>query len=116
MAGPVDYSLCSQTVTVYSLRGDQVQRTVYEGAHLQLCDEVSHGDLGRQQERKFLLILPGEGVCLAPGDRVFDGVGPQITADRWHGFIPPLVPGLGEIAYVRPYYWQGTLCHTEAGR
>lgn len=116
MECPVDYSLCCQTVTVYRLAGDCVQRRVYKNAYLQMTDSSTFDAQGKQQERKLLLILPGQDVYLIPGDRVYDGIGPQITAQQWAGFIPVLTPGLGQIQYVRPYYWQGILCHTEAGR
>lgn len=116
MESPVDYRALEQTVTVYRMADGQVSRKVYDGAYLQMQTQAQWDAQGRQGERKFLLILPGEGVKLSPGDRVYDGIGPQITAEQWSRFIPALVDGLGQIGYVKPYYWQGILSHTEAGR
>ena len=116
MEGPVDYSLLEQTATVYRLFGGQVERRVCTGVYLQMESAVTCDEEGLEHQRKFLLILPGEDVVLAPGDRVYDGIGPEITTQQWSSFIPVRVPGLGQIRYVKPYYWQGVLCHTEAGR
>lgn len=116
MESPVEYGLFEQTVTIYQLRQNQVIRTVAEGAYLQMETVQTCDTQGHRQETKFLLILPGEGVSLSPGDRVYDGMGPEISPEQWSRFIPALVPKLGQIQYVKPCYWQGVLCHTEAGR
>lgn len=116
MEAPVESGLFEQTVTIYQLRDNQVTRTVVGGACLQMYTEQAWDREGHGQEVKFLLILPGEDVSLSPGDRVYDGIGPEVTAEGWSRFIPALVPKLGQIAYVKPYYWQGVLSHTEAGR
>ena len=83
---------------------------------LQWEDCVSYDRLGRQQERKFLLIQPGESQQVFPGDRVLEGIGPEITESQWPTFVPELVEKLGEVAYAKAYHWQGQFCHTEAGR
>lgn len=116
MSLPVDYSMCCQTVTVYRKTDDGVLRTELPGCFLQWQEAVSYGLLGRQAERKFLLIQPGQCQQVFPGDRVLEGIGPEITADQWPGFIPERVAGLGEIAYAEVFVWQGSYCHTEAGR
>lgn len=116
MENPVDCGLFEQTVTIYQLRKDRVIMTVAGGAALQMYKEQLWDQEGHRQETRFLLILPGDGIILAPGDRVYDGIGPEITAEQWPRFLPALVPKLGQIAYVKPYYWQGVLSHTEAGR
>lgn len=111
----LDYSLCCQTVTLYGLRNGVVTRRVLENVLytwqvIQVTDET-----GTRQETTFLLVLPGV-VELQPGDRVLEGVGPEITADQWPEFLPVTVWGLAQVQYVKPYYWQGKPCHIEAGR
>ena len=69
---------------------------------------------GRQHKRPFLLVMPGDGVKIAPGDRVIAGEGPYINADTWHSFVPALVEGLVQVGCVTPYYLDGKLCHVEA--
>ncbi len=112
---PLDYSLCSQTVTVYRLSGGQVHRKVFTDAFYQHWMGEKHGTAGRVQETGCLVIIPG---CadLQPGDRVCPGVGPEVTASQWTGFLPVHVSGLSQIAYVKPCFFEGVLCHTEAGR
>ena len=107
------YSLCDQTVTVYRLEAGQVHRQVLEGCWLQTTEEVEQDTAGQRQQRKFLLIVPGRQVL--PGDRVMAGEGPQVEADHWHRFSPALVPALVQVSWVKPFYWQGILSHTEAG-
>ena len=51
-----------------------------------------------------------------PGDRVLEGEGPVITADRWDTFLPAAVPGLSQLAYAAPWHWEGEIQHWEAGR
>lgn len=115
MQCPLDYSLCDKTVTVYSLQNAQVKRQVLEGVFYNYQVTQVTDEQGRRQETKFLLIVPGES-NLQPGDRVYDGIGPDITPSQWKHFLPVTVTGLSEIAYVTPYFWDNRLCHTEAGR
>ncbi len=115
MSCPLDYSLCDRTVTLYRCRNGTVTRRVehnawYDYQTVQLTDE-----LGNRQERQFQLIIPGNADLL-PGDRVYDGVGPAVTQAQWADFLPVCTPGLSQVQYVKPCYWQGTVCHTEAGR
>ena len=111
----LDYSLCNQTVTLYGLRGDQVIRQVVDNAHYTWQVHQVTDEMGTRQETKFCLIVPGS-VNLLPGDRIYDGIGPQIDPAQWSLFIPVLVPGLSQAAYVCPYRFRGEICHTEAGR
>ena len=116
MNGQVDYALCDQTVTVYHRQGDEIFRSVEEGCWFSRQTEQVTDVQGCRQETKCLLIMPGDRQRIFVGDRVFDGVGPVVDTDGWDSFIPVLVDGLAEISYVKPCYWDGTLCHVEAGR
>lgn len=116
MTLPVDYSMCCQTVTVYRKTPAGIVRTELPGCFLQWQGEISYSQIGRQEERKFLLIQPGEDQQVFAGDRVMEGIGPEITQAQWPAFVPQLVANLGEVAYAKTYYWQGGFCHTEAGR
>lgn len=111
---PMDYGMCCQTVTVYRNTPEGVLRQEIPNCYLQWQDAVSFTQQGRRQERKFLLVQPGEEQLIFPCDRVYAGIGPM-TVD-WNTFVPALVPGLGEVAYATAYHWQGAFCHTEAGR
>ncbi len=115
MSCPLDYSLCNQTVTLYRLENGKVTRQVLENVWYQWRVEQVTDALGTRQETKFSLILPGRHHLL-PGDRVYDGIGPQITARQWPEFLPVCVTGLSQVQYVKPCYWQNQICHIEAGR
>ena len=108
--------MCCQTVTVYRKTPAGVIRSELSDCYIRWQEEVDYDRLGRQTRRKFLLIQPGECQQVFPGDRVLEGVGPEITLADWPGFIPEVVEGLGEVAYATAYTWQGVFCHTEAGR
>ena len=111
---PLNYSLCRQTVTVYRNEKGQLQRQVIPGCSYHWQDRKVADVRGWHLERGVLLIVPGDKGDLRPGDRIFEGVGPvDVDWDRW---IPRLVPGLSEVAYVQPQYWRDRVCHTEAGR
>ena len=88
---PLDYSLCCMTVTAESAEGSREIR----GVHFEFTDE-RQVTLGKEaQSRSFLLVIPGFDP-IAPGDRVvFDG-------------------GSATVATVKPRYFRGRLCHTEA--
>ena len=113
---PVDYSICCQTVTVYRKTPAGILRIEIPGCFMLWQEEASYDRLGKAQVRKFQLIQPGECQQVFPGDRVMEGVGPEIDEAQWSMFIPELVAGLGEVAYAKVYRWQGQFCHTEAGR
>ena len=105
---PFDYSLCDQTVTVY--RGQQ--RQVAENCHLSRQISTPTENYGKSEEKKFLLIIPGD-FPLQPGDRIYDGIGP--TEVDWNTFIPALVPELYEVSFAKPCFWDGEVTHWEAG-
>lgn len=116
MPVPMDYAMCCQTVTVYRKTPEGIVRTELPNCFLQWQEEESYDRLGRQIQRKFLLIQPGECQQVFPGDRVLEGIGPELGQSDWSAFVPELVAGLGEVAYAKAYNWQGVFCHTEAGR
>lgn len=113
MANPLAYPLCRQTVTVYRLSDGQVQRQVWQDCFYRYEDALTEGELGPRLQRRFLLIRPG-AADIRPGDRVFDGVGPE--KPDWDSFLPVSVPGLSQAQYVIAHKWQDEVCHTEAGR
>ena len=112
---PLDYSLCNQVVTIYRPESTSISRHVIENAWYSWQLKQVTDELGTRHETLFSLIIPGE-FTLLPGDRVYHGIGPEITGKQWASFLPVFIPGLSEIQYVKPCYWQGKLCHTEAGR
>ena len=115
-APPVDYSLCNQTVTVYHMDGDTYVRTVYSRAFLDFRKTETTSKTGSREANGFLLVIPGEDVHISVGDKVILGDGPTCsTREEWAGLIPAKVPGLVVIKYVDPKYWNGKVCHTEAG-
>ena len=113
---PVDYSLCNQTVTVYRKDGDRYLRTVYERAFLDHKKTQSVDKTGSKEANSFLLVVPGDTQTVFVGDKVYDGIGPEI-ADRetWAAFIPSKVPGLVVVSYADAKKWNDQIVHTEAG-
>lgn len=103
------YPLCDRTVTVYRQEGNTVTRQMIENTHYHYEDKLEDGLFSR----RFLLILPGAEE-IRPGDRVFDGIGPENV--QWDNFLPVCIPGLSQVQYVTPIYLGNTLCHREAGR
>ena len=116
MIGPLDYSLCNQTVTLYRKQGSQIVRQVEENCFYTWKQVQKEDASGTTRETECLLILPGENPAVFVGDRVYAGVGPQIDMEKWGDFLPVKVKGLAEINYVMPCYWEGVQCHLEAGR
>ena len=137
---PVDYSLCNQTVTLYHAdlqNGFQCTRTLFRGAFFDAKKVQTVDKIGRQEANSFLLVLPsgwdGRPVwvdaaaarplgadqpvfSLAGGDKVFLGEGPEILdLTAWGKFIPASVPGLVVVKDVDTKYWNGSVCHIEAG-
>ena len=111
MMSPLDYGLCTQTVTVYRKDGS---REVLENCHYSWEDRLVTHDTGNRWERSFLLIVPGETQRVFAGDRVYAGIGPEKV--DWNRFLPVNTPGLSEAAYAKLLLWEGFPCHTEAGR
>lgn len=106
----MEYPLCDQTVTVY--RQDEAPQ-VLRGCWFQWTDRHLRDVSGTRTVREFLLVVPGKELRIFPGDRVLPGEGPRQV--DWQTFLPELVEGLVQVAWVKPCYWEGTLCHTEAG-
>lgn len=115
---PVDYRLCNQTVTIYHWDGKDTytRKVVKEGAFLEFKKTQNVDKTGSSEVNSFLLVIPGETVPVAVGDKVMIGEGPEV-ADRaaWAQLIPSKVPGLVVVKYVDPKYWNGCVAHTEAG-
>lgn len=108
------YPFCDQTVTVYRQEGDILHREVVEGCFYRWEDTLQSSDTGGRFARKCLLIQPGDTQKVFPGDRVYPGIGPENV--DWENFLPVNTPGLSQIAYATPWYWEGHISHTEAGR
>lgn len=115
-ACPLDYSLCDRTVTIYRRQAEQIARLVVDNCYFSRQEETSFNTLGCHKETAFQLIIPGSIQQVFPGDRVIEGIGPEISLQQWSGFIPAKVAGLVEVAYAMPCYWAGEICHVEAGR
>ena len=111
----LSYRFCDRTVTVYRLEDGAVQRQVIENCYYFWETKRVQDATGTRQDTKFLLVMPGSCQRIFPGDRIFDGVGPAITEEDWPRFVPALVTGLGQVAYVRPTWWDGEVSHVEAG-
>ena len=112
---PLNYDLCCQCVTVYRLEDGSVKRYLLENVHYQYDVRQVTDQRGRHQETMCLLIVPGDR-DIRVGDRVYDGIGPDVNVSQWKNFLPVTVAGLSEINYVKPWFWEGQLCHREAGR
>ena len=114
---PVDYSLCTQTVTVYHWDGkDTYTRKVFMDAFLDFKKTQNVDKTGSSEVNGFLMVIPGPSVPVALGDKVLLGEGPEVaTREAWAAFIPAKVPGLVVVKWVDPKYWHGSIVHTEAG-
>ena len=106
---PLDYSICCMTVTVYRREG--LTRRVIKNAHYEFTDSRTVQGAVEDAQRQFLLVVPGD--CpLRPGDKVVLGEHPGITC--WEELDVPSVQTLGIIDSVKPRYFRGARCHTEA--
>ena len=110
---PLDYSLCDQTVTIYRKEEETVSRKVIANAFLAAKVSCPNESYGKSKEKTFLLIIPGDTFPVQPGDRIFDGIGPETVV--WQVFVPAAVSELYEISYVKPCRWNGEITHWEAG-
>lgn len=115
--GPVDYSLCNQTVTLYHWDGSTCVRKVIEkGAFLDFKKVQGVSKTGSREVNDFLLVIPCSEIPVTVEDKVILGEGPEIiTREDWAGFIPAKVQGLVVVKYVDQKYWKGQLVHVEAG-
>ena len=109
-------TLFCQTVTVYHREGkDSITRTVFEGAYLDSNKVLNVGKVGSSEASGFLLVVPGDSVACAVGDKVLLGEGPECLTDaEWGQLIPTKVEGLVVVRNVDPKYYRGQLVHTEA--
>lgn len=115
---PIRYDLCNQTVTVYHKEDNKEEytRKVYSRAFLDRKKTQSVDKTGSKDANSFLLVIPGDTQTVFIGDKVFEGVGPEIsTADEWRTFIPSKVPELVVVSYADPKMWNGKIVHMEAG-
>lgn len=114
---PVDYRLCSQTVTIYHWDGGNTYtRTVIKNAFMDFKKTQDVSKTGSTEVNSFLLVIPGETVPVSVEDKVMLGEGPEISSiEAWRSFVPSEVAGLVVVRYVDPKYWNGVIVHTEAG-
>lgn len=116
--GPVDYSLCNQTVTLYHWDGKDAytRRVIEKGAFLDFKKVQGVSKTGSTEVNSFLLVIPCSEAPVFVGDKVLHGEGREITSrEDWAGLIPSKVPGLGVVKWVDPKYWKDRLVHVEAG-
>lgn len=114
--GPIDYSKCNQTVTVYHREGETYTRTVYTRAFLDFRKTRNVDKTGSKEANAFLLVIPCETQAVFVGDKVLHGIGPEVnTREDWAKLIPATVPGLAVVSYADPKYWEGRMVHVEAG-
>lgn len=113
---PVDYRLCTQTVTVYHKDGDTYTRTVYDRAFLDFKKTQNVDKTGSSESNSFLIVIPFDHQTVYIGDKVLLGIGAEITTrEAWAAFVPVKVPGLCVVKYIDPKYWSGEMVHIEAG-
>ena len=106
---PLDYSLCTCTVTVYHREG--LTRQVLQGVHYEFTTRREVVGGVSRVTRSFLLVIPGEAAVF-PGDKVLLGIGPENP--QWEELKVATTDTLGVVTSVQPRYWQGKICHTEA--
>lgn len=118
--------LMSQTITLYhpdfdgdfSCRRQVVEGVAYQWQHGRSIDNLgksyaNRSLMGETAETKALLILPPE-VEVALGDKVIEGVGPEITErGQWAALLPENTPSLTVVRSIQPRYWGGTLVFRE---
>lgn len=113
---PLDYRMCSQTVTVYHKDRETYTRTVFDRAFLDFRKNQTVDKTGSKEVNAFLLVIPGDKQMVFVGDKVMLGEGPEIgTRDEWANFVPATTPNLVVVKYVDPKYWGTKMVHVEAG-
>lgn len=112
---PLDYSLCTQTVTVYRKQDGYIEKQVLDGCAFSMQLQQSVYPDGERRSTAFSLIVPGSVRQIYPGDRILEGIGPDIQPEQWDTFLPVSVPGLCQVSFVRTCYWGQEICHIEAG-
>lgn len=132
---PLFYGHCVQTVTLYHADfagGDYAcRRVVVPRVYLEFKKNCNVDKTGRTEANSFLLVIP-QASCrfvlpaeykgaagtytLEPGDKVLLGEGPELpTREAWAALLPAGVYGLAVVQNIDVKYWQGTICHVEAG-
>ena len=72
---PVDYHLCNQTVTIYHWDGGTTYtRKVIDNAFLDFKKTQNIDKTGSSEANTFLLVIPGDFVPVAVGDKVLHGI------------------------------------------
>ena len=104
---PLDYGLCRMTVTVYDKTGG---RRVLPDVHYEFTNESASAAGKTAADSSFLLVIPGSDP-IAVGDKILPGVGADIPFDALN---PARFPTLGIVRSVKPRYFMGKPCHTEA--
>lgn len=113
---PVRYDMCNQTVTVYHMAGEQYTREVYDHAFLDYRKNLTVEKTGSKTANSFLLVIPGDKQAVFVGDKVVEGVGPEISdREAWAKFTPANVQGLVVVSFVDVKKWDNRIVHTEAG-
>lgn len=114
---PVNYDLlCRQTVTVYHKEGEKYIRKEYFKAFFENKKTQSIDKIGSKEVNSFLLVIPGAVQTVFADDKVYEGIGPEIsTAEQWRDFVPVKVPGLVVVKYADCKKWDNAVVHTEAG-
>ena len=107
---PLDYSLCCQTVTAYGVREGNVKRQVLENCYFAPEAGQEAALAGKSRLKKFLLIIPGDS-DLQPGDRIYDGIGPEEV--EWQMFVPAFTDDLYEVGRVKKQLWENEVTHVE---
>lgn len=105
---PLDYSLCCMTVTVYRPDGE---RRVLKNVHYEFTAEAATATGKTSADRAFLLVIPGHDP-IASGDKVVLGIGAENIP--FEMLNPAQYPTLGIVRSVKPRYFRGIPCHTEA--
>ena len=104
---PLDYSLCDMTVTVYGKSG----RRVLEGVHYEFTNTRQVDGAMAVHGREGLLVIPGEDP-IGVGDVVVLGIGPEVIAREALNTADH--PTAMVVKSVKPRFFRGRRCHTEA--
>ena len=104
---PLDYSLCCMTVTVYDPKGG---RRILTNVHYEFTDEGTTATGKTSHDRGILLVIPGLDP-IGLGHKVVLGMGEDIPFDQLNA---AQYPTLGIVKSVKPRYFMGKPCHTEA--
>ena len=123
MGKELAFPLCTQTVTLYHPDPDSetVTRTLVAGVFLDRRVKMNFTETGCQAAQAFLLVIPaaagepGDAYTLEPGDRIFEGSGPELSWQEWPEFLPALREGICCVQYVDPKKVRGRFSHLEAG-